>query len=256
MLGRAADCVRFGERASRLPLGGAGSVRGSLRNGWVRALTVRIRSLGRMAAFLIAAALVTTGLTVSAMPTSASALTASDFDAGNIIPDSLFYDSSALSSAQIQSFLDSKIGACSNGLCLNVLTDTVASRGRLVSDATGAVRCQAFEGGSLSAAEIIFRVQVACGISAKVILVTLEKEQGLVDKNAPSQAALDRAMGFACPDTAPCATTSLGFGNQVYSGSLQLKTYKASQFGVQPGVRNILWSPNNSCGSSNGRSIS
>lgn len=180
---------------------------------------------------------------------SAAAITGSDFSAGDIISDDLFFNGSAMSVPDIQSFLNSNIGTCTNGQCLNVLTVSVASRARIVSDSTGKVRCEAFTGGTLSAAEIIYRVQVACGISAKVILVTLQKEQGLVTKSAPSQAALDRAMGYACPDTAPCASTSLGFGNQVYQGALQLKTYSASKFGIQPGSRDVQFNPNSSCGS-------
>lgn len=188
---------------------------------------------------------------VTAQPAASSnAVTGSQFDPGNIISDSAFYDPNAMSESAIQSFLNGKIGTCSNGACLNVLTNNVASRATLVSDSTGNVRCGAFQGGQLTAAAIIYRVQVACGISAKVILVTLQKEQGLVTSKAPSQAALDRAMGYACPDTAPCAPTTLGFGNQVYAGTLQLMTYKASRFGTQPGSHSILWNPNGGCGSS------
>jgi hypothetical protein len=205
-----------------------------------------VRARGIVA--FIATATVVLGLCAFQAPASSQALTGSDFSAGNIISDDLFYDSNAMTQASIQAFLNSHIGSCANGACLNVLVDDVASRSRLVSDSTGNVRCEAFQGGRLTAAEIIYRVQVACGISAKVILVTLQKEQGLVTQRAPSQAALDRAMGYACPDTAPCAPTSLGFGNQIYAGTLQLKTYKASRFGVQPGVRSILLNPSAACG--------
>ncbi|MFP7834043.1 cell wall-binding repeat-containing protein [Marisediminicola sp. LYQ134] len=201
--------------------------------------------------------LVTVALTLTLAATGlvqgtdrAEALTASDFKAGTIISDSEFYDSSAMTEKQIRDFLNARIGNCLTDQCLNVRTDRVASRARIVSDSTGNVRCEAFQGGTaLSAATVIFRVQRACGISAKVILVTLQKEQALVTKNNPSKAALDRAMGYACPDTAPCAINSLGFGNQIYQGTLQLKTYKASRFGIQPGSRAIQWHPNAACGS-------
>lgn len=212
----------------------------------VRAESRLMRALG----VAVSIATVTLGLTAIQLPQSASALNGSEFQPGNIISDALFYDSAAMSEAEIQSFLDAKIGTCTNGACLNVLVSDVASRPREVSSTTGNVRCEAFEGGHLTAAAIIYRAQVACGISAKVILVTLQKEQGLVLKSAPSQSALDRAMGYACPDTAPCAPTTLGFGNQVYSGALQLNTYRASRFAGQPGVRAIAYSPVTSCGSS------
>ncbi len=183
----------------------------------------------------------------------ASALSGSDFRPGYIISDALFYSSSAMTEQEIQAFLAAKIGTCqsASNFCLNVYKETMASRARVVSDRTGNVRCEAFQGGAdLSAATIIYRVQVACGISAKVILVTLQKEQALVTATNPSQAAMDRAMGYGCPDTAPCATSSLGFGNQIYTGAVQLRTYKASVFGMQPGNHYVAYNPNADCGGS------
>ena len=118
---------------------------------------------------------------------SAAAIVGSDFNNGNIISDDLFYDSAAMSEAQIQAFLNARLpGPCTNGKCLTVGRFSVASRPISISDTTGNVRCQAFAGGdNLSAATIIFRAQTACGISARVILVTLQKEQGLITKTAP-----------------------------------------------------------------------
>jgi len=171
----------------------------------------------------------------------ADALSGSSFMPGLIISDSQFYDSAAMSESQIQQFLTSK------GSGLAGFTFSVNSRARVTSS-SGATRCEAFQGGVLAASTIIYRAQVACGISAKVLLVTLQKEQGLITKKAPSQSALDRAMGYACPDTAPCAPTTLGFGNQVYSGALQFITYKVSGFARQPGWNSIAFSPNAACG--------
>ncbi|MBC7592033.1 MAG: hypothetical protein H7226_13455 [Salinibacterium sp.] len=203
----------------------------------------------RTTGFAIVCALLVGSLSVVATAPAAVALTGSDFDPGLIISDQEFYSSSAMTELQIQSFLDLQIGSCSNNQCLNVLRVDTQDRARLVSDSTGQVRCGAFQGGSgLSAATVIFRAQAACGISAKVLLVTLQKEQGLLSNRAPSQARLDRAMGFACPDTAPCATDSLGFANQVYKGALQLNTYKAAKFGRQPGVHFVQYHPNAGCG--------
>jgi FG-GAP-like repeat len=179
----------------------------------------------------------------------ATALNGASFIPGMIISDTRFYDRSAMTQAEIQTFLDAKIGTCANGRCLNVLVATVASRPQIVSARTGNVVCEAFTGGTLTAAAIIYRSQIACGISAKVILVTLQKEQGLVTKTAPTVSALDRAMGMACPDTAACAPEYLGFGNQVYEGTRQLMTYKAGRFAKQPGVQSIGFHPNTACGS-------
>lgn len=204
----------------------------------MRRRTLRSLSIG------VAALLVAAFLLAVEPPSRVEALTGGDFSPGLIISDSLFYDSAAMTEADIQSFLVAK------GSGLAGMSFSVSSRSRLVSESTGNLRCDAFEGGLLSASMIIYRAQAACGVSAKVILVTLQKEQGLITKAVPTQGALDRAMGFACPDTAPCASTTLGFGNQVYSGALQLNTYRASNFGRQPGRQLIPWHPNSACGSS------
>jgi hypothetical protein len=99
--------------------------------------------------------------------------------------------------------------------------------------------------------QFLYRVQVACGISAKVILATLQKEQGLVTSRAPSDWALRAAMGMACPDTAPCDSAYAGLATQVYKGTAQLKTYKAGRFAKQPGYQYIQYSPNSACGGTN-----
>lgn len=207
------------------------------------------RVIALMSAILIAAVT----LTAVGRADPAAALSSTDWDPGEIISDSLFYDGGAMSRDQIQAFLNARIGACATNGCLNVLTASALGRDRQVSSVTGQLICDALPGGAFSAATLIYNAQVACGISAKVILVTLQKEQGLVSGSfarAPSQRALDRAMGMACPDTAPCASYALGFGNQIYYGVRQLKVYKAGRFARQPGVQSVQYSPTTSCGSS------
>ncbi|RLK47768.1 hypothetical protein C7474_2365 [Microbacterium telephonicum] len=169
------------------------------------------------------------------------------FDPGNIISDALFYDSGAMSAAEIQTFLDQKIGSCQNGRCLNVLTVEFSDRARFVSQTTGQLVCDAIKGGRMRASEAIYRAQVACGISAKVILVTLQKEQGLVTSKAPTDWNLSAAMGASCPDNAPCDPAFSGTGPQIMKGTQQLKAYKATAFGRQPGVHFITYSPKAAC---------
>lgn len=205
------------------------------------------RFLRAIGATLIAATLATL-LQVVPAPQQAEAVSASDWDPENIIDDALFYDSKAMTAAEIQAFLDRMIGTCSNGQCLNVLTVTITSRAAVYSQRTGNLVCTAIQGGTYTAAQLIYIAQTACSISAKVILVTLQKEQGLVTHSSPSAYALQRAMGQACPDTAPCNTAALGFANQVLQGTEQLQTYRAGAFARQPGLNFIGWHPNSGCG--------
>lgn len=173
------------------------------------------------------------------------------FNAENLMSDSVFYDGAAMTAAEIQAFLDAKIGACRNGKCLNVLTAGISSRTAVYSQSTGNLICSAIQGGSMPVSELIYRVQVACGISAKVILVTLQKEQGLTTSKEPSDWNLKAAMGASCPDTAPCDPAFAGVGPQILKGTQQLKTYKAANFAKQPGVNFIGYSPNAACGGTN-----
>ncbi|WP_025155550.1 hypothetical protein [Leifsonia aquatica] len=162
----------------------------------------------------------------------AQALDGSQFNPAMIISDGLFYDGNAMSQNDIQSFLASRV-SCANSNCLAVAQFPSNSRG---ADAM----CSAYSGGgNESAAAIIYKVQVACNISAKVILVTLQKEQGLITDPAPSTGKINISMGYACPDTAACDSQYYGFFNQVYSAAHQFQRY-----GNPPGTSNFFtWFP-------------
>lgn len=56
----------------------------------------------------------------------------------------------------------------------------------------------------------------------------LQKEQSLVTDDWPWQNQYRSAMGYGCPDTAPCDAQYYGFFNQVYQGARQLKRYAAN----------------------------
>ena len=193
----------------------------------------------------------TLGAVAVAMPQEAEAApSSSGFDPGYIISDSQFYVKDAMSQDQIQAFLDSNIGTCLNSLCLNVLrVDTPTT-----TLAFGT--CATYPGeANESAARIIYKVQQACSISAKVLLVTLQKEQGLVTSRSPSASILRKALGQGCPDTAACDSAFYGFFNQMYSGARQLTWYgnpQGSHTSIKVGQLNaVRFHPNAACGSSN-----
>jgi len=186
---------------------------------FVRKLLARIFSVPALLA-LIASLFVAT-------PASAYALNSADFNPSYIISDDQFFDENALTEAQIQAFLQLKIGTCSNTRCLNVYKmDTFNRAASVIDTSSNAPLCLAYTGGTQeSAARIIYKVQKACHISAKVLLVTLQKEQGLVTSTAPTATSIRIAMGYGCPDTAPCDAQYFGFYNQVYKAASQLKRY-------------------------------
>lgn len=193
------------------------------------------------------------GVLFVVMPASdserADALSGAEFDPGLIISDEYFYNGAAMSEAEIQRFLENAVGGrCDNSNCLAVYkTDTPS---RTWSFGT----CAPYTGGTAeSAARIIYKVQRACNLSAKVILVTLQKEQSLVTHRAPSDGVMRKAMGYGCPDTAACDSTYYGFFNQIFAAGRQLTWYgnPAGSFtNIKVGqVNSIRYHPNAACGS-------
>ncbi|MEY4319437.1 MAG: hypothetical protein RL378_541 [Actinomycetota bacterium] len=192
------------------------------------------------------------------VPTSANALTLSgnDFVAGDIISDAQFFDETAMTEQEIQTFLSKKVRQCGSlNLCLSVYTqETFTREATSVQDDGLDPLCESYAGAKKeTAAQIIYKVQRACNISAKVLLVLLQKEQGLITNANPTADKLKIATGYACPDTAPCDAKYFGFYNQVYSAASQLKRYTepTSRFyNSKPvGVRSpILFHPNARCG--------
>lgn len=186
------------------------------------------------------AVLFATMLAVAAPATPARAADVADFDPGNLISDYLFYNPDAMTQAEIQTFLQSKGSPCTNTNCLDVFKQSTTTR-------AATTRCAEYKGEAAeSAARIIFKVQVACGISAKAILVTLQKEQGLITSSAPSDRAIRSAMGYGCPDTAVCDSLYYGFFNQVYSAAAQFQRYRLSpsSFRHQIGTQSVYLHPN------------
>lgn len=182
----------------------------------------------------------------SALPAQAAPV--SGFDPGNIISDGTFFNTSTMSAADVQNFLNSKVGACASGsTCLKDYAQATQDR---PADAY----CRAYSGsGWESAASIIHKVSQACGVNPQVILVMLQKEQGLITSTRPSATAYRSALGMGCPDTAACDAQYYGFGNQVYSGVRQLRVYQLSgrYTWYGPGITaQIRYHPNAACGSS------
>lgn len=206
-------------------------------------VTIRARLIGMLSAMVI----VVSGLiAVPAAP--ATALSGSEFDPGLIISDEVFFNKSAMSRDAIQAFLDDKGGTCQSGYtCLADYRQTTFTR---AADST----CASYTGATdETAATIIYKVAQACGINPQVLLVTLQKEQSLVTSTAPSSTKYRIAMGYGCPDTAPCDARYYGFYNQVYMAGRQLVRY-----GDLPGTfnwfpvgtaTNVRYHPNSACGS-------
>ena len=222
-----------------------------------------VTPLRRLVGILAAATMLAGGLVAVQSATTVTTATAAAYDGdrfqpGNIISDVNFYDGDAMTKAEIETFLAGKIStSAAKSSCASVADTTTPC----LKDYSGAIKyraaadngCKAIAAvAKASAARIISTVAEACGISPKVILVTLQKEQGLVASANPSKWSYDHAMGWGCPDTADCETTWNGLFNQVYKGSWQFKQYKYNylNFNFRKGqTAKIQYSPTASCGS-------
>ena len=194
-------------------------------------------------------------------PESAAAADASRFNPGLIISDAAFFDYASMSVAQIQRFLESKVPTCNaregEPACLRNYTVNSPAVEETPNNCTAMP-----DRGLITAAQLIFNVAQACKINPKVILVMLEKEQGLVTSKRPLWTAdptkpnrrYDFALGADCPDTpAGCSQSSAGFFWQVFKGTRRMNYYVANTTDYpmyQPGNRKVFYHPSASCGSS------
>jgi len=200
--------------------------------------------------------LVAVGLTAIAIPQPVEAAqNGKMFDPGLIISDSVFFDFGTMTVTDIQRFLDSKVPICNANdggpTCLRYYKqDTLAKAGE-----DG--RCTALPAKKdQTSAQIIFDIANACGINPRVLLVLLQKEQGLVQAANPTGYMYRAATGYGCPDSKPeiCGKGSLitGLFNQLHRAAGQLQWYGDSRGSftyLKPGKSvSVLYNPTASCG--------
>lgn len=181
------------------------------------------------------------------------ALDMEGFDPAEIISDEVFYDSQAMSQAEVTAFIAGVNAGCQPGrdgtVCLSELTVDTPDMAPTTT-CPGGYRGEAGE----SAGAVITKVAVSCDVNPRVLLVLLQKEQGLLTASGPSLSARDHATatGYACPDHAACDPAWEGFFLQLYGAASQFQRYRmdpdryqvVSQVPVQ-----LAYSPAPGCGS-------
>jgi hypothetical protein len=200
-------------------------------------LSNHIRLIGRL--------LLTAGLAVVGSVALAGSAQAS-FDPGRIIDDSVFVNKNSMSAQDIQNFLNSKVTAC----------DTWHTPGSGSQGEQPPWTCLKDYGeGGRSAAQIIYDAAQNYNLNPQVLIVTLQKENGLITDSWPYRWQYRTAMGMGCPDGAACDAQYFGFTNQVNQGARHLRGFYDQNAGwyipYRPGVNFIKWNPNSACGGSN-----
>jgi len=175
---------------------------------------------------------------------------AREFNAGNIMSDFVMTNKNSMTKDQIQSFLKSK-NHCNNrdihmaGWYPNVSYNIKDGKFVCMAD-------EDFDGET--AAKIIWQAGQDYGINPQVLIVLLQKEQGLVTDTWPNNVQYRTATGYGCPDTAPCEAEYFGFRNQVRNAARFFRAYQDNAPGwYKPywtGDNIIKWHPNSDCGTS------
>lgn len=187
----------------------------------------RLRRIATIAVAALMAGLLVP-LSVASEPEPAAALSGSEFDPGYIISDEKFFDSDSMTFEQIQAFLENVSVACAPGFyCADTVVMPRATTPRAPDRYCDGYASRQNE----TVAKIVYKVAESCGINPQVLLVKLQKEQGLFRFATRSADAMTTtytyraAMGYGCPDTAACEALYLGFDNQVYLAARQLQVY-------------------------------
>lgn len=182
------------------------------------------------------------------------------FIAGRIIDDDIFTNTGTMNVDQVQNFLNSKVSLCDTGGTL-----PAAEFGR--PDLTHAQYASAmgwsappytclkdYTENSLSSAQIIYNLSQQYKINPQVLVVLLQKEQGLVTDTWPLSTQYKTATGYGCPDTAVCDAQYFGFTNQAtWSAKMFRAIMDNNPNWYTPyilGDNYIRWNPNSVCGGS------
>ena len=171
---------------------------------------------------LVAASFIAIAATSNTEKTEAAV--ASQFDPGLIIGDSVFYDFGTMTAEDVQNFLESKLPSCNNANGMKCIKDFRMDTPAVTGEDG---RCDSLPSQvNQSAARMIYVIANACKINPRVLIVTLQKEQGLITNGNPTKRSYDFALGMNCPDTASgCSASSAGFFWQLYKGAGQLQWY-------------------------------
>jgi hypothetical protein len=166
------------------------------------------------------------------------------FSPGRIVSDFSFFNPDAMTESEIQTFVQSR--SCTStdeSPCLWEYRESTTDQ-----PAAGPGHCAAYAGAEHErASRIISKVATACGISPRVLLVLLQKEQSLLSR--PTADGYLRATGYGCPDTADCDADFFGFFNQVYHAAWQFRQYtQEPDRTYQIGDVEVGYNPDAACG--------
>lgn len=178
------------------------------------------------------------------------------FNAGKIIDDAVFANSLSMNATQIQTFLNNKNPNC----------DTWGTQPSEFGGGTRAdwgtargypppyICLKDYSENGSGTAQIIYNIAQQYQINPQVLVVLLQKEQGLVTDEWPLPSQYKTATGYGCPDTAACDSQYFGLTNQLtWAARMYRAILSNNPNWYTPyilGDNYIRWSPNSACGGS------
>ena len=175
----------------------------------------------------------------------------SNFNPGNIISDGVMSNANSMSVEEIQRFLTGK-NACKD----TNIAKAKSYPGLKYHIENGHFVClseETFEynGQKQTAAQVIYDAAKDFQINPQVLIVLLEKEQGLITDTWPNHIQYRSATGFGCPDTAECDSKYYGFRNQVRNAASMFRSVLNGGWTNYPVGKNyVQYHPNPNCGGS------
>lgn len=220
-----------------------------------------IRKAGKLISLCATLAMIVLAYCIlQTLQSTTSAASASGFNPGNIISDQVMGNYNSMSINEIQSFLTEK-GNCNNTNYILYQQLTKQYPKITWHFENGHFVCLSEErfgdgqtiGSGQTAAEIIYQAAQDYKINPQVIIVLLEKEQGLITDSYPNSYNYRAATGYGCPDTAACDTKYYGFKNQVRNAAAMFRSVLDGGWSNYPAGRTnyVQYHPNRNCGGTN-----
>ncbi len=209
-------------------------------------MILRIRRNNNTPRTIVTAAFIVIGLAFGVwsylqLQRPADAADLRNFDPSNIMSDSVMSNKNSMTEAQIQTFLESK-NPCNNTNISKASVYHKVKDGRFVC-----MYEDTFNGET--AAHIIWQAAQDYSINPQVIIVLLQKEQGLITDTWPNSIQYNKATGYGCPDTAACDAQYYGLKNQIRQAANLFRNVLNGGWTNYPvGNNYVQYNPNTACG--------
>ena len=194
------------------------------------------------------------------MPLTAHAATVPNWNPGYIIDDAVFTNNRSMTYDQIQAFLASKLASCDTlgSKKSEYGSDRTLTRAQYAASkgVSGPFPClKDYVENGRNTAQIIYDVANQYRINPQILIVLLQKEQGLLTDDWPWPTQYRSATGYGCPDTAACDSQYYGLTNQVsWSAKMFRSIMDANPNWYTPyvlGNNFIQYNPVSSCSGTN-----